>query len=203
MTMNGILFGELPCSVTVAGEEFPINTDFRCMAEFEHKIMTTHKNDGKRNSETFINTLKKFYKENIPHDINEAIKKMWWFYRCGESINNRINTFGNTSRNVRLYDYEIDAPRIAAAFKNQYGIDLTCCSLHWWLFKAYMSSLNSDCDFVKIMGYRSMDLKKIRNAQERNRYKKLQEYYKLPEIKTVPMTKEERDAAFRRNMIGR
>ena len=41
-------------------------------------------------------------------------------------------------------------------------------------------SLKEDNEIVKIMGYRSMDLSKIKDKEEKAYYKKMQELYKLP-----------------------
>lgn len=75
------------------------------------------------------------------------------------------NRAGATRRNVRLYDYEIDGQRIASAFRAQYGIDLTSCELHWWLFRGYFADLGENCEFVKIMSYRGINLNDISNKK--------------------------------------
>lgn len=201
--MSAVLFSKLPLSVIIGKAEYAIDTDFRVMAEFENAIMNSDRNDSKKSAEIFTNTLKRFYLGNVPHDINAAIDRMWWFYRCGEDAGSQKNTYGNTSRNQRLYDYEIDGSRIISAFKSQYNIDLTSENLHWWLFKSYFMDLDTECNFVKIMSYRGINLKDIKNAKERNRYKRLKELYKLPTVKTTPLTKEERDELFKQRLLNR
>ena len=171
-----ILFEKLPCSVNIDGTDYEIDTDYRIMAKFENAILKTDRRNTKAVATVFSDTMIKFYKEKLPPNVNEAINKIWWFYRCGEDINSRRNKVGCSAKNERLYDYDIDGAHIAAAFQSQYGIDLTSCDLHWWLFKSYLSGLDSECNFVKIMCYRGMDLKQIKNARERNRYKRLKIY---------------------------
>ena len=74
-----------------------------------------------------------------------------------------------------------DDDYIYAAFMDQYNIDLQDIEyLHWWKFKAMFKSLKEDNEIVKIMGYRSMDLSKIKDKEEKAYYKKMQELYKLP-----------------------
>lgn len=201
--MSNILFDKLPSAVTVAGVEFAVNTDFRCMARFENNMLKIKGNETLQRAKVIEAALSEFYRGNIPKNLEEAIKQMWWFYRCGEDITSRKNQTGSTRRNIRLYDYEIDGQRIVSAFQSQYGIDLTSTTLHWWLFRGYFSDLNDSCDFVKIMCYRGIDLDSIKNKKERERYRKLKTQYALPELKTAPMTKEERDIAFKARFLGR
>ena len=52
--------------------------------------------------------------------------------------------------------------------------------MHWWKFKAMFKSLKEDTEIVKIMRYRSMDLSKIKDKNEKAYYKKMQELYKIP-----------------------
>lgn len=200
--MSKILFDKLPFAVTVSGVEFVVNTDFRCMARFENEMLKAKGNETKRRAEIIKAALLDFYMGNIPTDLDGAIREMWWFYRCGEEITSRKNQSGNSKRNIRLYDYEIDGQRIISAFQSQYGIDLTSSTLHWWLFRGYFSDLNDSCDFVKIMCYRGIDLDSIKNKREKERYRRLKMQYALPELRTAPMTKEERDKAFKQRLLG-
>lgn len=201
--MSNILFDKLPSAVMVAGVEFVVNTDFRCMAKFENNMLKVKGNETLQRAKIIETTLKEFYQGNVPKDIDDAIRKMWWFYRCGEEITSVKNRAGSTKRNIRLYDYEIDGQRIVSAFQSQYGIDLTSSTLHWWLFRGYFSDLNDSCDFVKIMCYRGIDLDSIKNKREKERYRRLKMQYALPELRTAPMTKEERDMAFKARLLGR
>ena len=51
-----------------------------------------------------------------------------------------------------------DAPYMYAAFKEQYGMDLTTIeSLHWWKFMALFESLGEDTKMSKIMYYRQVN----------------------------------------------
>ena len=201
--MSKQLFDKLPSSVSVAGVEFAVNTDFRCMARFENELLKDNGRDPKKRRKIFADALNDFYMGKVPNDINSALNAMWWFYRCGEDVLHSKNKAGTTKKNIRLYDYEVDEHRIIAAFRAQYGIDLTESNMHWWLFRGYFADLSEDCGFVKIMCYRSIELKEIKNNKERERYRRLKEIYALPVEKAIPMTKEERDKSFRSRLLGR
>ena len=66
--------------------------------------------------------------------------------------------------------------------------------MHWWEFKALLQGLNDDTQFVKIMSYRAIDLGKIKDKEEKKRYKELQELYALPDMRTM----EQKEADFGR-----
>ena len=67
----------------------------------------------------------------------------------------------------------------------QYHIDLNSTKyLHWWKFKALFNSLNEDVLFCKIMGYRAINLNKIKDKEMKKHYKKLKEFYKLPDMRS-------------------
>jgi len=85
----------------------------------------------------------------------------------------------------RIYDFEYDAPYIYAAFLAQYRIDLQRDMLHWWQFAALFKALGEDNQIVKIMGYRGMDLSKIKDKEQKAQYRKMQKIYALPQPKAV------------------
>ena len=96
-----------------------------------------------------------------------------------------------TSRNDKkeeskqIYSYEFDDELIFSAFKDQYGINLQRIPfLHWWEFKAMFNGLKEDNLIVKVMGYRAMDISKIKDKDRKARYKKLKRLYALPDMRT-------------------
>ena len=65
---------------------------------------------------------------------------------------------------------------------HDYHIDLQDIEgLHWWKFKALFNSLSSDCKFIKILEYRSIDLSEIQDKQQKNFYRKMKKLYALPQ----------------------
>ena len=197
-----ILFEKLPTAVTVAGAELPINTDYRVMAKFEQRILTTDRGNRALTARIFTDTLAEFYKQHIPMDnISEAIDKMWWFYRCGEDVSSKRNQAG-AKNTQRLYDYDIDGAMIAAAFMDTYHMDIINKSLHWWLFRSYFSELGENTRLVKIMSFRGADLHDYKGKQ-RQFYARMKKKYALPVIHQTPMTLEDRDKMFLERYKGR
>lgn len=172
-----------------------LRTDFRESIKFELLMQ-----DNKINEQTKILQALKLYYYDISKitDIRQAINDILWFYACGKKeINVDNNEKGNTDNNKQIYSYEFDDEYIYSAFMEQYKIDLNSIKyLHWWKFKALMNSLNENTQFVKIMGYRSIDLSKIKDKDMKLNYKKLKKQYALPDMRTIKQKEADFGKAF-------
>lgn len=170
-----ILVDLLPIAVEIDNKNYEINSDFRTSILFELLMQ-----DSSIGAEDKIITALELYYPVIPENINEAIEQMLWFYRCGKEITSSKGN-GKGKSVTQIYSFEHDDDYIYAAFMDQYNIDLQDIEyLHWWKFKAMFKALKEDNEIVKIMGYRSMNLSKIKSKEEKAYYKKMQELYKLP-----------------------
>ena len=179
-----ILIDELPQTVTIDNKEFPISTNFRTFILFE-MLLSDNSLSDRRKMEEMINL---FFVEETPERITEdVINSIIDFYRCGKQETRKQKAVRRTVKNKKkVYDFECDDAYIYAAFVSAYNIDLNEIDyLHWWKFKALFNGLPSDCEFVKIMGYRATDTTAIKDNKERNRILKLQALYTLPEHLTV------------------
>lgn len=146
--------GTLPKTVSIDGKEYPIRYDFRIGMQFERI-----QNSGTDDRDRVIHLLQIYY-PGIPANVTEAINQMLWFYRCGEPEEEEEEAKKKRQRYQRrnsrdpAFSFAQDAPYIYAAFKEQYGIDLTGADLHWWKFMALFESLNEETKMSKIMYYR-------------------------------------------------
>ena len=173
--MINMLIDELPKEIN--GIE--INSDFRTSILFELLMQDNELN----NEEKVAQAIELYYPrpEKIL-DFEKAIDDILWFYRCGENLEERKKY---KKKEKQIYNYEFDDKYIFSAFMEQYNINLNKIKyLHWWEFKALFNSLNEDVFFSKIMSYRAMDLSKIKDSKVKKRYKKLQELYALPDMRT-------------------
>ena len=163
-------------------EGLKINTNFRSFILFELLMQ----DNTLKKEEKIMLALKIFYDEDIT-DIKKAIDGILWFYRCGEEIKENKNVKNKENSNKKqIYSYEYDAKYIYSAFKDQYRIDLNEIDyLHWFKFKALFEGLKDDNKIVEIMGYRAIDLNKIKDDDQRKKYKKLKEKWSLPDNRTV------------------
>ena len=163
-------------------EGLKINTNFRSFILFELLMQ-----DNRLKKEEQIMLAIRLFYEETPKDLKKAIEGILWFYRCGEEIkeNKNVRTKEN-HRKKAIYSYEYDSKYIYSAFLDQYGIDLNKIDeLHWFKFKAMFEGLKSDNKICEIMSYRAIDLNKIKNKEERDKYKQLQRQWALPDNRTI------------------
>lgn len=178
--ITNILLDKLP-QITQNGLE--IDTDFRTSIKFE-LLMQDNKIFEK---DKVLLALNLYYDLSKIKDINVAIKDMLWFYRCGRDEKKElISSENNDNSSKQIYNYQFDADYIFDAFLEQYQINLNRAKgLHWWEFKAMFNGLNENTQISKIMGYRAIDLSKIKDKETKNHYKKLKKLYGLPDIRTT------------------
>lgn len=169
-----ILIDRVPSIVEIDNEKYEINADFRTSILFE--LMMS--DDTLTEQQKLIYTLQLYYTD-IPTNTNEAIEKVLWFYRCGKDV--KTSGSGGSSSNTKIYDFEVDDDYIYSAFLSQYKLDLQDVGqLHWWKFKALFKSLKADNKIVEIMGYRGVNLSDIKDKDQKEFYKKMQELYRIP-----------------------
>lgn len=172
-----ILIDLLPDEVVVNDKKYKINSDFRYSILFQLLIQDNNLND----KDKMLKGLNLYYKE-IPPEKHwpEAIEKILWFYRCGKDISS-LKEKGKSKSVTQIYSFEHDDDYIFAAFMDQYNIDLQDIKyMHWWKFKALFNSLKDDIKIVKIMRYRSIDLSKIKDKEQKAYYRRMKDLYKIP-----------------------
>ncbi len=170
-----ILIDTVPTSVDIDGVEYEINSNFRYGILFELLMQ-----DSTIEEKDKIYMALDLYYPVIPTNIDEAIEKILWFYKCGKD-EAKVKSTGKDRGATQIYSFEYDDDYIYSAFLDQYRVDLQDIKyLHWWKFKAMFKSLKEDNMIVKIMGYRSIDLSKIKDKEQKEYYKRLKEMYKIP-----------------------
>ncbi len=171
-----ILIDVLPETVRVSGEEYEIRTNFRTSILFE----TLMQDDSVREDQKVYKALSLYYPV-IPPDKKAATDAMLWFYRCGREDNPVKKQMAARKGKTRVYSFDYDDDYIYAAFMTQYGIDLQDVEyIHWWKFRALFNSLTSQNEFVKIMEYRSVDLKDDMPKEQKAFYRKMKRLHALP-----------------------
>lgn len=177
-----IILGKLP---TKTPNKMRIRTDFRESIKFELLMQDNSISDADK-IKLALNLY--YYEPEKIQDVKKAIKDILWFYKCGKEDKNvdSENEENNVSnKQKQIYSYEFDAEYIYSAFMEQYNIDLNSIKyLHWWKFKALFNSLNEDVLFCKIMGYRAMNLNKIKDKDMKKHYKKMKKIYALPDMRS-------------------
>ena len=173
-----ILIDELPETVMVGGQEYEIRTDFRISMLFELLMQ-----DGSVEPADKTKQALNLYYPVIPDNYKEAVEALLWFYKCGKADNPQKQKINARKSKSRVYSFEYDDDYIYAAFMTQYGIDLQDVEgLHWWKFRAMFNSLTNQCEFVKIMEYRSIDLKDDMPKEQKSFYRKMKRIHALPSM---------------------
>lgn len=156
-----------------------VNTNFRSFILFELLMQ-----DNKLTKEEKLGLTINLFFKNQNVDIKKGIEAILWFYSMGE-IDNKTEKKSNSSLNKQIYSYEYDAKYIYSAFLSQYGIDLNEIDyLHWFKFKSLFDGLKDENKICEIMSYRAVDLNKIKDKEEQNKYKKLKQIWALPDNRT-------------------
>jgi hypothetical protein len=170
-----LLIDLVPTKVKIDGEDYEINSDFRTSILFELLMQ-----DNTISEEDKIIQALELYYPILPPNLEQAIEKIIWFYMCGKDRKSKTKNKG-TGKSTQIYSFNYDDDLIYSAFKSQYNIDLQDIDyLHWWKFKAMFKSLKEDNEIVKIMGYRGMDLSKIKDKEQKAHYQAMQELHKIP-----------------------
>ena len=180
--MYNLILNKLPQSTP---SKLKIRTDFRESIKFE---LLMQDNTIKDSDKVIIALNLYYYKPSEITNIKTAVDDMLWFYRCGKeekNVDNKNEENNYNNKQKQIYSYEFDAEYIYSAFMEQYNIDLNNIKyLHWWKFKTLLISLNESTLFSKIMGYRAMNINKIKDKDMKRHYKKMKKIYALPDMRS-------------------
>lgn len=166
-----ILIDRLPTSVEIDGATYQVNWCCRTFIQFE-MIMQSDICD----KEKLVKGLELFYRNSIPINIEQAIDKLVWFYRCGETEQKSVSNAEST----QTYSFEHDSAYIYSTFKDQYGVDLVEDTIHWWKFRSMFLSLKDNNKISEIIGYRSVKIEKDMSKSQKEFYKKMKRKYRIP-----------------------
>ena len=171
-----LLIDLVPTTIEIDKKEYEINSDFRNSILFELLMQ-----DKSVSEEDKIIQALQLYYPVIPTNINRAVEQMLWFYRCGKDETISKGNGPSKGKSVQIYSYDYDDDYIYSAFLDQYDIDLQDIDyLHWWKFKAMFNGLKKDNKIVEIMEYRTINLSKIKDKEQKAYYEKMQKLYEIP-----------------------
>lgn len=149
-----------PSNVTVDGANYPINTDFRTVLLFlemweDEEVPKSYK----------LGLMADMFGVNAPSHV-------WEWINEGEKV--------DVEETVKVLDFKQDEKYIYSAFMQEYNIDLYEIKyLHWYKFKYLLNGLSDKCLLKQIMQIRATNVYKIKDSEERERFKRLQDQYRL------------------------
>ena len=170
---------KFPEVISVDSADYPILTDFRVWAQVEQLLYK-----GLDSLEAVVSLYKLVFPQGsrVPQNIGDTVSKIIAFYACGETASKKGGKGSSGKR--RVVSYLEDSGMIYAAFLAQYRIDLTESSVHWWKFRTLFDGLWETHQISKVIGYRSADVAKIKDKEQRKFYKDMQERFRLPDIRS-------------------
>lgn len=182
---HNILIDELPETISINNNEYPINTSFRVGIMFSQLL-----DEVKDPAEFQLYALRLYFDEKYKRELlnkQDTIKEIVWFFNCGFREDERKLKYIQENNIVlppseRYYDYDYDADSIYASFIYDYGIDLQDIeNLHWWKFNAMLRGLSDETRFKKILHIRTYDMTEL-SPKAKSRIQKIQsqEPYKIP-----------------------
>ncbi len=184
--MNIIIDG-LPETIKTDKGSHPIITDFRASMLFEIMMLDPDMTKEEKLEET-VEIYVPDYHFDSAEDLEAVIDQILWFYRCGRQ-EDKNGSSGSSSGSVP-YSFEHDTDFLIASFMEAYGIDLTTEKMHWWKFKALFNNLPESTPMRQAIYYRICDIPGKASREEKERIRKLKEYYKLPVILKPEESKE-------------
>jgi hypothetical protein len=192
METPSILIDTLPKDITVHGEIYQINADFRtCL-----KVIMAFEDPELTPQEKQMVLLGNLYKK-IPADIHEALRQANIFLNGGEVQE------GTETAKHRLYSFTKDARFIYAAFMQTHRIDLAEENLHWWKFLALFMDLGAETTFTQLIGLRKRIKTGKATKEERAAAREMGEAFEVPDIDRRTLEEKEAESEFMRLVRNR
>lgn len=122
------MIGELPTSLEIGGENYPIRSDFRVMLRIYEAFNDPDLTDREKLYICLNNLFEDF--ASIPKEyIQEASEKAYWFAGGGGTVSE------SSRQNTKILDWEQDEKLIFPAINKVAGYETRSVPyLHWWTF---------------------------------------------------------------------
>lgn len=112
-------------------------------------------------------------------DLVEAVKKMYWFFNCGDDKN------VSAAKPHKLIDWEGDAQLIASAINNVANTEIRSLDyLHWWTFMGYYLAIG-ECPLSTIVSIRGKIMEGTKLEKYESKFKSSNPQYFIWDNKSV------------------
>lgn len=163
-------YEKLPTSIEVGNEVFEIVTDFREWIRFID-IIKSKELDAPQKLYYALNLLRDSEREFDLTLMESILDEIIKFFKLGEEDSSESST--ECSRET-AFDFNVDFGAILSDFQREYNIDLLNIDyLHWWQFKLLFDNLSEKSEIKTKMYYRTLDVKTIKDKDERKRILKI------------------------------
>lgn len=169
-----VLIDKLPDTVMVSGFEIPINSDHRSGIRAHIALFDDNTADADQ----------MFFDAMFPHlpahiDVDAAFEAAAEFL-IGAPVPALPAQKGKATPHERSHSFVYDQDAILAAFYQQYGIDLTKETLHWWVFHALLNNLRGN-HMADIMNMRTAEETQGMDDKDKKQLRKNKAKWRLPE----------------------
>lgn len=173
---------ENPEYVVIDGTKYKINTDYRVAL----KCNEIAQEDGDERERALAILYLLFGDEGIDNTQHQErlLKSALKYLSCGVEAK-------EGKQEEPDMDIKQDWKYIVASFRSDYGIDIDKEKMHWWTFYSLLCGLTNESVLNRVREIRTIDLKEYKDPKQREKIKKLQEFYSLKR-KPVEMTEEQR-----------
>jgi hypothetical protein len=151
---------------------FAIRTDFRQALKF---FRIAEDKDLEENEKAAL-YIRCFF-NTIPTPLDNVFDFIGWYVAGGEEA--------KKSPGVRVFDFDIDAGRLYAAFMQVYRIDLREENMHWWDFLELFRALPDGTMLARVMDIRGKKIDPKADAKYRMELARAKAAYAL-EQETMP-----------------
>jgi len=121
----------------------PIKSDFRQGLRFFRALADKDLDEGERSM-----IIVRLFFDKFPKDTSTIWPFIEWFISCGADK--------KEGSGEQVFDWNVDAGRLYAAFIQTYGINLSDpdVKMHWWVFMELFKALPEDTMLLKVMDIR-------------------------------------------------
>lgn len=174
-----------PKFAEIAGERYPINTDYRVALRCFEAVEDDKISDTER-AYAIIYMLFGFIPEK---NHEEFLKAARMYLQCGEP--NEQHTY------ERDMDLNLDFKYIIPSFRSDYGIDIAGENMHFWQFIQLIQGLTPNCALSRVREIRNYDVTTISDPDLKRKIYDAKAALALPE----KYTSEEQDMIDRFNKL--
>jgi len=170
-----IITDVLPDSVEYNGKSYAVKTDFKVWLKFHSIITDNTKTPAEKSIDAILCCFDGKRCKRLPDTAEDAIAALLQFF-CEKT---ETKSGKKASKSEKVFDFTEDSGYIYAAFFQEYGIDLSKSSMHWYRFLALLNGLSEDTKLRKIIAWRGVNLSGIKDSERREFYRKMKNRYRL------------------------
>ena len=172
-----LLTDRLPEELTVHGRRCPVCTDFRrwiLVIELFAEEFVSVERKIQCAAEMIFPIPVTADAAATPEEFRSLAEEILWFAACGRPVREGIGGRSGAAVTEPVIDFTQDAERIAAAFRQTYGIDLCdpAVTLHFWTFMALLRNLPRETEFMRVVQLRMTDTAGIENDELRRQLRR-------------------------------